>query len=56
MAELYLCTQCKIPFIAEDKGLIARRDGRCAECTKVEFLKILGLPTDFLTRRLGPGT
>ena len=56
MSDLYLCPSCKMPFIAEDKGLIARRDGHCAQCTQVKVLEMFGLPGDFLTRRLGPGT
>jgi hypothetical protein len=54
MPDLYLCAHCKMPFIAEDKGRVARRDGYCADCTKVKFLEMLGLPADFLSRRLGP--
>jgi hypothetical protein len=44
MADLFQCTICKNPFVAEDEGLIARRDGRCAQCTKAAFLKSMGLP------------
>lgn len=48
MADLFECTICKTPFVAEDKGLISRRNGCCADCTKAEFLKSIGLPPDFL--------
>jgi hypothetical protein len=54
MADLYECPRCKTPFVAEDKGLISRRDGCCASCTKKEFIKSIGLPADFLDRF--PGT
>lgn len=50
MADLFECTICKTPFVAKDKGLISRRDGYCAECTKIEFLKSIGLSEDFLSR------
>lgn len=48
MAELFECTICKTPFVASDEDLIARRNGCCANCTKTEFLKSIGLPPDFL--------
>jgi hypothetical protein len=54
MADLYQCTRCQQPFVAPDDELIARRSGLCAECTTIDFLRRLGLPADFLTRRLGP--
>lgn len=54
MARLYECTTCKMPFIAEDDGLIARRHGRCAQCTKAEFLKSMGFSSDFLFRSFDP--
>lgn len=54
MADLYMCARCRWPFFAEDEGLIARRDNRCADCTKAATLESFGLPADFLTRRLGP--
>ena len=50
MAHLFECSTCKTPFVAEDKGLIARRNGNCARCTKAQFLKSMGLPESFLTR------
>jgi hypothetical protein len=50
MADLFECPLCKTPFVAEDKGLISRRDGYCASCTKKEFIKSIGLPPDFLDR------
>jgi len=54
MADLFECPTCKIPFVAEDKGLIARRNGRCRQCTKAEFLKSMGLsPESFLGPSLG---
>ncbi len=50
MAELYQCTRCNSPFIAKNEALIARRGGSCPECAKIEILKSMGLPPDFLTR------
>lgn len=50
MADLFECPVCNIPFVAEDKGLIARRNGYCASCTKAQFLKSMGLPENFLSR------
>lgn len=50
MAELFECTQCLEPFVAADSDLIARRNGYCADCSKAEFLKSMGLPPDFLDR------
>lgn len=54
MNNLYQCTRCKAPFVAQDQLRIALRDGQCLDCTKEEILKSFGLPPDFLTRRLGP--
>ena len=48
MADLFVCSLCDTPFIAEDKGLISRRNGMCATCTRREFLKSIGLSPDFL--------
>jgi len=48
MADLFECTKCKTPFVAEDKALISQRNGCCAECTKAEFLKSIGIAPDFL--------
>jgi predicted Zn finger-like uncharacterized protein len=48
MPHLFECPSCKTPFVAEDESLIAQRNGRCANCTKTEFLKSIGLPPDFL--------
>lgn len=48
MADLFECTICKTPFVAEDEVLIAQRNGCCESCTKTEFLKSIGLPPDFL--------
>jgi hypothetical protein len=53
MPDLFECPLCKTPFVAADKSLIARRNGNCAKCSKVEFLKSIGLPPDFLDRNLG---
>ncbi|HEY2473710.1 MAG TPA: hypothetical protein VGI19_02815 [Candidatus Cybelea sp.] len=50
MADLFECPRCKTPFVAEDKGLISRRDGNCAECTKAEFLKGIGLSPQMFLR------
>jgi hypothetical protein len=50
MADLFECPICKAPFVAQDKGLIARRSGYCAACTKIEFLKRIGLSAEFLDR------
>ncbi len=50
MAELYQCTRCNSPFVADDGELIVRRGGSCLDCAKVEVLKRLGLPADFLIR------
>ncbi len=50
MAGLYQCTRCNSPFVADDDELIARRGGWCLDCAKVEVLKRMGLPPDFLTR------
>lgn len=50
MADLFECPICKTPFVADDEGLIARRNGACAPCTKKQFLKSIGLPEDFLGR------
>lgn len=50
MTDLYLCPICKWPFLAEDKGLVSRRNGNCEQCTKVELLKTFGLSADFLDR------
>jgi DNA-directed RNA polymerase subunit RPC12/RpoP len=50
MAGLYQCTRCNSPFVAENEELIARRGGSCLECAKIEVLKRMGLPPDFLTR------
>jgi len=54
MADLFECPLCKSGFVAQDKGLIARRNGYCASCTKKEFLKSIGLPPDFLDRYPAP--
>lgn len=54
MPDLYLCTRCKMPFLAEDKWLVARRGGDCANCAKIKILQAFGLPPDFLIRGLGP--
>jgi hypothetical protein len=48
MPYLFECAKCKTPFVAEDENLIAQRNGCCANCTKAEFLKSIGLPPDFL--------
>ncbi len=54
MADLFECPTCKTPFVAEDKGLIARRNGRCAHCTKADFLRSMGLsPEGFLGPKFG---
>jgi len=50
VTELFECPICKRPFVAEDRGLIARRHGRCADCTKIDFLQSMGLSADFLVR------
>lgn len=50
MVELYQCTRCNSPFVAENEELIARRGGSCPECAKIDVLKSMGLPPDFLTR------
>ncbi|MBV8344374.1 MAG: hypothetical protein JO190_05175 [Candidatus Eremiobacteraeota bacterium] len=50
MVELYQCTRCSSPFVAHDEELITRRGGSCLECAKIEVLKSIGLPPDFLTR------
>ncbi len=50
MAELYQCTRCGSPFVAEGEARIARRGGVCTDCAKVDVLKSMGLPPDFLTR------
>ncbi len=50
MAELYQCTRCNSPFVADDEELIARRGGLCLNCAKIEVLERMGLPPDFLTR------
>jgi hypothetical protein len=50
MADLFQCTLCSSPFVAEDEGLIVRRGGSCPECAKIEILKSMGLPPDFLIR------
>jgi hypothetical protein len=52
MPELLVCTQCKSPFVAEDTALVARRDGHCLECSRIDVLRRFGLPPDFLTRNL----
>ncbi|HTU83030.1 MAG TPA: hypothetical protein VMF61_12920 [Candidatus Acidoferrales bacterium] len=54
MADLFQCPICATPFVAVDKGLLSRRNGYCARCTKIEFLKSMGLSADFLDRL--PGT
>ncbi len=43
-----------MPFLAEDEGLIARRHGRCPQCTKAEFLNSIGLSSDFTFRSFDP--
>jgi hypothetical protein len=53
VTDLFVCPSCKKPFVAADKGLIARRDGNCATCTKAEFLRSIGLSPDFLDRLPG---
>jgi hypothetical protein len=50
MVELYQCTRCKSPFVGEAKENIARRGGVCIDCAKIDVLKNMGLPPDFLTR------
>ncbi len=50
MVQLYQCTRCNSPFVAENEELIARRGGVCSDCAKVDALKRLGLPEDFLLR------
>ena len=54
MISLYACPGCQSLFIAEDEETLKRRGGQCAECTKSAFLEMMGLPGDFITRRLGP--
>jgi DNA-directed RNA polymerase subunit RPC12/RpoP len=50
MVELYQCTRCSSPFVAERQEIIARRGGVCLDCAKIDVLKSMGLPPDFLTR------
>jgi len=54
--ELFECTICSYPFFAADKGLIARRNGWCPDCAKREFLKLIGLPPNFLDGFPGPNS
>jgi hypothetical protein len=42
MADLFQCTLCNSPFVAEDEELIARRRGSCPECAKIEVLRAWG--------------
>jgi DNA-directed RNA polymerase subunit RPC12/RpoP len=55
MVQLYECSVCRAPFVAQNEALIMQRGGACAECAKLRWLEKFGLPADFLTRRLGPG-
>ena len=55
MVQLYECSACRGPFVANDEALIMRRSGVCLDCAKAQWLQKLGLPADFLTRRFGPG-
>lgn len=50
MAELYQCTRCNSPFVADGEERIVRRGGVCLDCAKVDALKSMGLPPGFLTR------
>lgn len=50
MADLFQCTRCNSPFVANDEARVAQRGGSCPECAKVEILKSMGLPADFLSR------
>lgn len=50
MVELYQCTRCNSPFVAENEELITRRGGVCTDCAKVDVLTSMGLSPDFLTR------
>jgi DNA-directed RNA polymerase subunit RPC12/RpoP len=50
MADLFQCTRCNSPFVAGDEEHVGRRGGTCPECAKVEILKSMGLPADFLNR------
>ncbi len=54
MPELYTCTVCQRPFMAEDAALIDRRNGYCRDCTKEDFLKSIGLSGVFLTQSFEP--
>lgn len=54
MADLFMCARCRWPFLAENEWLVVQRNNCCAECTKIDVLKMFGLPADFLKRRLGP--
>ena len=38
------------PFVAQDEELVAHRGGSCPDCTRVEILKSMALPPDFLIR------
>ena len=50
MAELYQCSRCNSPFVADDEERIARRGGSCLDCAKLDVLTSMGLPADFLIR------
>jgi hypothetical protein len=54
MINMYVCPGCQSLFIAQDEELMKQRRGFCAECIKTEILEMMGLPADFLSRRLGP--
>ena len=55
MTNLYQCTGCEAPFVADDARVIAMRNGRCMDCTKADLLAQFGLPPDFLVRNFGLG-
>jgi len=54
MTNLYVCSGCNCLFLCDDEELVSRRNGHCSECTRRDLLEMVGLPRDFLSRRLGP--
>jgi len=49
MTDFFQCPRCRSPFLAEDEGRIANRDGLCATCAKIDVLRRMGLSPDFLS-------